>query len=141
MANHPSHHKSMKEDKRKDPLRRTTGSLEEFGRNEFTKDYYKIQDVAEFVGVPQSTIRFWEKLFDEVKPIRSVGNVRYYTPEVIELLRMIHYLLKIKGLRIDAAKEQLRINRKNISRRVDAIRGLEDVKKDLTALLKSMSKR
>ena len=131
----------MKEDKRKDPLRRTTGSLEEFGRNEFTIDYYKIQDVAEFVGVPQSTIRFWEKLFDEVKPIRSVGNVRYYTPEVIELLRMIHYLLKIKGLRIDAAKEQLRINRKNISRRVDAIRGLEDVKKDLTALLKSMSKR
>ena len=131
----------MKEDKRKDPLRRTTGPLEEFGRNEFTKDYYKIQDVAEFVGVPQSTIRVWEKLFDEVKPIRSVGNVRYYTPEVIELLRMIHYLLKIKGLRIDAAKEQLRINRKNISRRVDAIRGLEDVKKDLTALLKSMSKR
>ena len=60
---------------------------------------------------------------------------------VASLVLGIHYLLKIKGLRIDAAKEQLRINRKNISRRVDAIRGLEDVKKDLTALLKSMSKR
>ena len=29
------------------------------------KKYYKIKDVADMVGVPQSTLRFWESEFRE----------------------------------------------------------------------------
>lgn len=44
------------------------------------KQYYKIKDVAEMLGVQQSTLRFWEKEFDCLNPRRSASNVRYYTP-------------------------------------------------------------
>ncbi|MDE7119047.1 MAG: MerR family transcriptional regulator, partial [Muribaculaceae bacterium] len=30
------------------------------------KKYYRIAEVAELVGVPQSTLRFWEKEFPQV---------------------------------------------------------------------------
>ena len=77
---------------------------------ELSKQYYKIKEVAEILDVPQSTLRFWEKEFPMIKPIRSSHNIRYYRPQDIELLRIIHYLIKDKGLKIEAAREQLRSN-------------------------------
>ena len=32
---------------------------------ELSKQYYKIKEVAEILDVPQSTLRFWEKEFQE----------------------------------------------------------------------------
>ena len=72
---------------------------------ELSKQYYKIKEVAEILDVPQSTLRFWEKEFPMIKPIRSSHNIRYYRPQDIELLRIIHYLIKDKGLKIEAARE------------------------------------
>ena len=88
---------------------------------ELSKQYYKIKEVAEILDVPQSTLRFWEKEFPMIKPIRSSHNIRYYRPQDIELLRIIHYLIKDKGLKIEAAREQLRSNKHNVSRRVEII--------------------
>ena len=67
---------------------------------ELSKQYYKIKEVAEILDVPQSTLRFWEKEFPMIKPIRSSHNIRYYRPQDIELLRIIHYLINDKGLKI-----------------------------------------
>lgn len=109
--------------------------------DELDKKYYKIKDVSEMLGVPQSTLRFWEKEFPMCKPSRSLHNIRYYKPTDIEMLRIIHYLVKVKGLKIEAAKEQLRTNKKNISRRLEVIDRLTDVRDRLDILLKSMTKR
>lgn len=111
------------------------------GNSELTKKYYKIGDVAEILGIPQSTVRFWESEFPEISPIRSTGNRRFYTPEDIEIMRMVYYLLKIKGLKIEAAKEQIRLNRSNISKRMEIIDRLSDVRDELQQLLKSLEKR
>jgi DNA-binding transcriptional MerR regulator len=105
------------------------------------KQYYKIKDVSEMLGVPQSTLRFWEKEFTMLNPRRSANNVRYYTPADIETLRIINFLVRDKGLKIDAAKEQLRTNRGNVSKRLQAISRLEKVKADLQTLLDSLSVR
>ena len=43
---------------------------------ELSKQYYKIKEVAEILDVPQSTLRFWEKEFPMIKPIRSSHNIR-----------------------------------------------------------------
>ncbi|MDE6117941.1 MAG: MerR family transcriptional regulator [Duncaniella sp.] len=32
------------------------------------KKYYKIREVAEMLGIPASTLRFWEKQFTIIKP-------------------------------------------------------------------------
>ena len=42
-------------------------------RPQLGKLYYKIKDVAEMLGVQQSTLRFWEKEFDCLNlPVRRL---------------------------------------------------------------------
>lgn len=105
------------------------------------KKYYKIQEVAALVDLPASTLRFWESQFTIIKPRRNSHGVRHYTPRDVETIRMIRYLVKDKGLKIEAAQEQIRNNRENVSRRHDAIRRLEDIRLRLTDLLHALSSR
>lgn len=108
---------------------------------ELDKKYYKIKDVSELLGVSASTLRYWEQEFPECKPRRSATNIRYYKVQEIETLKIIHYLLKIKGLKIDAAKEQLRANRTNVSNRVKIIDTLLDTRNKLESMLNALNKR
>lgn len=105
------------------------------------KQYYKIRDVAELLGVNTSTLRYWESEFPEITPRRSRTNQRYYRPEDIKTIRMIHYLVKVKGLRIDAAKEEIASNRKNISRRLEVIELLTNTRNELKEMLNALGKR
>lgn len=113
----------------------------ELEKPKLDKRYYKIKDVAEMLDVPQSTLRFWEKEFDCLRPRRSANNIRYYTPQDIDLLRMINFLVRDRGLKLEAAKEQMRGNRSNVSRRIKAIERLEKVKAELEGLQKALSVR
>ena len=106
-----------------------------------TKNYYKIKEAAEIIGVPQTTLRYWEKEFPGVNPRRSAGNQRYYSPADLETLQIISYLLHIKGMKIEAVKEQLRHNRKNISRRLKVVEKLKEAREDLEVLLDSLNLR
>lgn len=108
---------------------------------ELDKKYYKIRDVSELLGVPTSTLRYWETEFPEIAPRRSQSNQRYYTPEDITCLRMIHYLMKVKGLRLEAAKEELRTNRTNISNRIKIIETLTATRNELEEILNGLTKR
>lgn len=109
---------------------------------ELSKQYYKIKEVAEILNVPQSTLRFWEKEFStQLKPKRSNSNIRYYRPQDIELLKIIHYLVKERGLKIEAAREQLRSNRHNVSRKIEVIDRLKSVRSELVNLLVALGGR
>lgn len=107
----------------------------------YGKPRYKIREAAEIIGVPQSTLRFWEQEFPDLKPKRSSHNQRYYTPTDLELLEIIFYLLHTKGLKIEAAKEYLRLNRHNLSRRMEVIDKLKGLRQELEGLLKALSLR
>jgi len=48
-------------------------------------------------------IRYWEKEFKEIRP-RKINNIRYYSSKQIELIKMIKFLLKNKGMTIDGVK-------------------------------------
>lgn len=109
--------------------------------DELSKKYYSIGDVADFLGVPPSMIRYWEIVFPDISPSRSRTKQRQYTPSDIETLRIIHYLVKIKGLKIEAAKVQMERNRDNISKKLKVINELMDVRSELEVMLKSLSKR
>lgn len=110
--------------------------------NELTKLFYRIREVSEYLDIPLSTLRYWETEFPaDVKPIRNAGRTRYYTPAMIETLKMIRYLLYDKGLKIDAVKRELHNNRKNISQRVKIIDTLTSVRDDLKEILSSLEKR
>lgn len=101
------------------------------------KKYYKISEVAEIVGVPCSTLRFWESRFTIIKPKRNSGGTRFYTPADVEKIRMIYYLVKEKGLKLEAAENQIRHNHSGVNRRFEAIDRLKSIRADLVGLLKA----
>ena len=102
------------------------------------KKYYKIREVADILGLPPSTLRFWESKFTLVKPRRNSGGTRFYTTADIEILRLIFYLVKDKGLKLEAAEAEIRRNRTGVTRRYRAIERLRDVRTKLTDLLKAL---
>ncbi len=51
-------------------------------------------------------IRYWEKNFKQIKP-KIINKRRYYTNEQVELLKLIKFLLKNKGLTISGVKKVL----------------------------------
>ena len=109
--------------------------------NEFTKKYYKIREVAEIIGISPTTLRFWESRFPDINPYRTESNQRLYTPGDIESLRIVFYLLKVKGLKMETAIREFRHNKKNISKKIEVISELEHVKAELNLLLHSLNLR
>lgn len=109
-----------------------------FSMDELNKRFYRIGDVADILGIPASTLRFWEKEFTIIKPVRNAKNTRLYTPKDIETIKMIHYLVKEKGLKLDAAQTMIRRNRDGVSKRFEVIDRLKSVKSQLLHLKKAL---
>ena len=55
------------------------------------------------------TLRFWEKKFKEIKP-KKINNRRYYTSKQLEIIKMIKFLLKNKGMTISGVQNYLNLN-------------------------------
>ncbi len=69
---------------------------------------FTISEVVKLTGVPAHTLRTWEKDFKEVfKPQRTVGGQRRYDWKNIETVTKIKDLLMNKGLKPEAALQQL----------------------------------
>ena len=100
---------------------------------ELDKKFYKIGDVSEILGIPESTLRYGESQFTIIKPRRNKKNIRYYTPSDIETISKVYYLVKEKGLKLDAAQAQIRHNRDGVDKRFVAIEQLKDIKQQLLA--------
>lgn len=104
------------------------------------KLFYSIKDISDFVGESPSTLRYWESEFHELKPQRTPGGRRQYTVTDLDTIRKIQFLLRTKGMHTETAKEQLRKNNKNISTRIQVLKELEELKRDIEALLKCLNK-
>ena len=62
--------------------------------NKELKLYYSIGEVAEMLGVSETLLRYWEKEFPTITPKKSGRNIRQYSQEDIEQVRLIHHLVK-----------------------------------------------
>ena len=105
---------------------------------ELDKKYYKISDVSQIMGIPESTLRFWESQLSIVKPKRTAKNTRFYTPNDIEIIKRIHYLVKDKGMRLDMAQAQIRANRDGVDKRFEVVDRLKGIKTQLKELQKAL---
>ena len=59
----------------------------------------------------ESTLRFWEKEFEEIAPQKNDKGTRFYLQEDIEQIRLVHNLLKKRGLTISGARQKLKHNK------------------------------
>ena len=105
---------------------------------ELDKKFYKIGDVSDILGIPESTLRYWETQFTIINPKRNKKNIRYYTPHDIEIISRVYYLVKEKGLKLDAAQAQIRHNRDGVDKRFDAIEQLKGIRAQLVAFQESL---
>ena len=51
-------------------------------------------------------LRYWEKEFKLIKP-KKINNRRYYTAQQVEIIKMIKFLLKNKGLSGSGVKKMI----------------------------------
>ena len=58
-------------------------------------------------------LRYWEKEFKEIKPT-VLKNRRYYSKKQIEIVKLIKFLLKDKGMTIKGVKTILKSNINNL---------------------------
>ena len=61
-------------------------------------------------------LRYWEQEFKVIKP-KKINNRRYYTSKQVEIIKMIKYLLKNRGMTISGVKNLLNININNLDDR------------------------
>src|SRR3972149_2651245 len=58
-----------------------------------------IDQISQITGIRKSTLRYWEKSFDDfLKPARTHSNRREYTIEDLDRIKAIHRLLKQEHL-------------------------------------------
>ncbi len=70
--------------------------------------FYYIGEASKMLEVPQHIIRFWEKEFSFISPLRDQRGHRIYTREDIEKINRIKLLVYNDGYRIRGAKKRLR---------------------------------
>ena len=58
-------------------------------------------------------LRYWEKEFKQIKP-RKINNRRYFTQRQVQIIKIIKFLIKNKGLTIAGVKNFLSNNVKKL---------------------------
>lgn len=102
------------------------------------KLYYSIGEVAQMFQINESTLRFWEKEFDTLHPKRGGRAIRQYTQKDIEQVRVIHFLVKEKGLSLSAAQKKIKENRKQTDSQVELCQKLKNIRNQLQGILQEL---
>ena len=58
-------------------------------------------------------LRYWEREFKQIKP-KKINNRRYYSSKQLEIIKMVKFLLKNKGMTILGVKNQLNLDIKKL---------------------------
>ena len=99
--------------------------------NKNLKTYFSIKEVAQQLDVAESTLRYWQKEFPQLKPKTSGSGVRMYTEKDIEVLKVIYNLVKVRGFKIASARKMLHTNRDGADRQSEVLECLLRVRDEL----------
>lgn len=99
------------------------------------KIYYSVGEVAQMLGENPSLIRYWENQFEKLKPFKNKKGNRMFSPDDVELIKLIHYLVKQRGLTIKGAKQKLRENRDETMENYEIVKKLQSVRNELKEIL------
>ena len=102
------------------------------------KLFYSIGEVAEMLGEQTSAVRYWEKEFDIIKPQKNKKGNRLFTVEDVENLKMIHYLLKEKGMTIAGVRKKMSENPEDIRKNHEVIQSLKEIRNILVSMRDSL---
>ena len=109
--------------------------------NKNLKQYFSIHEVAEQFGVAESLLRYWEQQFPLLKPHKAGRNVRQYSKEDIETIKVIYNLVKVRGIkRGEITKvELLKKNKNGEQSTASAIEKLKEIRQQLVELRSALN--
>jgi DNA-binding transcriptional MerR regulator len=96
------------------------------------KQYYGISEVAAMFGVNTSLLRYWEGEFSMQLRKNRKGD-RFFTPQDIKTVQLIHDLLRRRKFTIDGARDFLKKN-KGADQRYELIQNLQKLRKFMLEL-------
>lgn len=102
------------------------------------KLYYSMGETCEIFQLPASTLRYWEKEFDVLKPRKNKKGDRFFSKNDIALIRTIHYLTKVKGYTIQGARDALKNNFIQEADNATIIASLTEIKEMLLKIKKEL---
>lgn len=76
------------------------------------KTYYKIGEVAAFLNLKTSVLRFWETEFTFLAPEKSNSGQRLYSKRDVDLILQIKHLLYTEKHTIEGVRNKLSPRRK-----------------------------
>jgi len=102
------------------------------------KLYYSIKEVAQMVGLNVPTLRFWEKEFKEIAPRKTPNGVRFYGTNDIQQIRLVYYLLKVRGMTLAGARQRLKDNKNETVNQGEIYYRLEQIRGELLSLIDAL---
>lgn len=100
------------------------------------KIFYSIKEVADEVGVNETTLRYWESVFSQISPQKGANGVRRYTKEDIKTVRLVYHLVKERGLTLAGAKQFLKsgVKRDTAETNSEIVERLKNVREELIGI-------
>ena len=95
---------------------------------------FSISEVAQMFDVNESTLRFWEKEFDIIRPRKTPKGTRFYKQEDIDAVRLIFHLVKERGMTLAGARQKLKDNRETTIRQEEIVNKLKQIKEELLSM-------
>ncbi len=105
-------------------------------KNKNHKLFYSIGEVAAELGVNESTLRYWETVFKQIAPKKGANGVRRYTKDDLQLVKLVHHLVKEKGMTLSGAQAYLKGSGKMEQTEIDTsvIERLRSIRAELVGL-------
>lgn len=98
------------------------------------KLYYSISEVARMFNVNESLLRFWEKEFPQLAPQKAGRGIRQYRQEDIETVKLIHYLVKERGMTLTGARQRMKDNKETTLRTFEVVDRLKNIREELVSM-------
>ena len=103
------------------------------------KLFYSISEVAAMFDVNQSNLRFWEKEFKQLSPKRNAKGTRFYSPEDIQIIKQIIYLVSEQKLTLDGARRKLSQKKDVVAKQQEVVERLKAIRKELIGISNALS--
>jgi DNA-binding transcriptional MerR regulator len=105
------------------------------------KLFYKIGEVSRLTGLPAYVLRFWESEFGFLRPQKTRGRQRKYTPKDIETLLQIKRMRYEQGFTLEGLRRRWHTRAGTQERRPsrDTVEVVRRVKHEVHEMLKVLS--
>jgi DNA-binding transcriptional MerR regulator len=84
-------------------------------------------------------LRFWEKEFTQLKPKRNEKGTRFYSPDDIQVIKQIIYLVSEQKLTLDGAKRKLSQKKDAVAKQQEIVERLKAIKQELLGISNALN--